>query len=118
METSAPGNQSRELPMVMSRRTRAVKRPQASSASMRTENGLGCGTGGGKRRVERLECNAVDGCGFAGDAVVVHGIDAVGGDVHLVEGAVACAEVEDTFDGDAAEGEVFGELGVADGEFG
>ena len=44
---------------------------------------------GGKRRVERLESNAVDGCGFAGDAVVVHGVDAVGGDVHLVERAVA-----------------------------
>jgi hypothetical protein len=32
------GNQSRESPMVMPRKTRAVKRPQASSASMRTEN--------------------------------------------------------------------------------
>ena len=69
-------------------------------------------------QVERLEFNAVDGRGFAGDAVVVHGVDAVGGDVHLVERAVACAEIEDAFDGDAAQGEVFGKLGVADGEFG
>ena len=63
-------------------------------------------------------CNAVDGRGFARDAVVVHGIDAVGGDVHLEERAVAGAEIEDAFDGDAAQGQVFGELRVVDGEFG
>ena len=68
--------------------------------------------------VKRLEFNAVDGCGFAGDAVVVHGVDAVGGDVHLEERAVAGAEIVDAFDGDAAEGQVFGELGVGDGEIG
>ena len=61
---------------------------------------------------------AVDGRGLARDAVVVHGIDAVGGDVHLVERAVACAEIVDAFDGDAAQGEVFSELGVVDREFG
>ena len=71
--------------MVMLRRTRAVKRPQASSASILTENGLGAGLDVGERRIERLECYAVDGRGFAGDAVVVHGVDAVGGDVHLEE---------------------------------
>jgi hypothetical protein len=43
---------------------------------------------------------------------VVHGVDAVGGDVHLEEMTVFSAEGVDAFDGDAAEGEVFGELGV------
>ena len=48
---------------------------------------------------------------------MIHGIDAVGGDVHLIERTVAETEVEDAFDGDAAEGEVFGELRVANSEF-
>jgi hypothetical protein len=48
---------------------------------------------------------------------VVHGVDAVGGDVHVEERGVV-GELEDSFDGDAAEGEVFGELGVIDGERG
>ena len=34
---------------------------------------------------EWCEGEVVDGGGFAGDAVVVHGVDAVGGDVHLEE---------------------------------
>ena len=45
---------------------------------------------------------------------MVHGVDAVGGDVHLVEVAVGFsirgAEGVDAFDGDAAEGEIVGEL--------
>ena len=60
----------------------------------------------------------VDGGGFAGDAVVVHGVDTVGGDVHLEEVAVVGAEGVDAFDGDAAEGEVVGELPVGDRESG
>ena len=68
------------------------------------------------------EREVVDGGGFAGDAVVVHGVDAVGGDVHLEEVAVvlsvgADAEVMHAFYGDAAQGEVVGELPVIDGEF-
>ncbi len=43
----------------------------------------------GELGVEGLEREVVDGGGFAGDAVVVHGVDAVGGDVHLEEVAVA-----------------------------
>ena len=70
----------------------------------------------GKRNVQRLQLDAVDGGRFAGDAVVIHGVDAVGGDVHFVEGAVAGAERIDAFDGDAAQGEVLGELGVGRGE--
>ena len=72
------------------RRTRAVKRPQASSASMRTERaggGLGCW----KCDIEGFELDAVDGGRFARDAVVIHGVYAVGGDVHLVERAIAPA---------------------------
>ena len=100
-------------PMVMSRRTRAVKRPHASSASIFTENGFGpCAVLSGKRHIKRPECYAVNGRRFAGNAVVVHGIDAVGGDVHLEERAVALAEIEDAFDGDAAQRQIFGELSV------
>ena len=69
-----------------------------------------------------MEGDVVDGGGFAGYAVVVHGVDAVGGDVHVEEGGIGVAgcvvELEDAFDGDAAEGEVFGELGVIDVENG
>ncbi len=104
--------------MVMPRRTRAVKRPQASSASILTENGFGGWFVLRQGSIKRLKFYAVDRRGLARDAVVVHGIDAVGGDVHLEERAVACAEIEDAFDGDAAQGQVFGELGVGDGEFG
>jgi hypothetical protein len=49
---------------------------------------------------------------------VVHGVDAVGGDVHFEEVAVVGAEGVDAFYGDAAEGEVVGELPVGDGEGG
>ncbi len=44
---------------------------------------------------------------------MVHCVDAVGRDVHVEQRAV-CAEVEDAFDGDATQGEVFGELLVVD----
>ena len=71
--------------------------------------GLGLGQGG----VERGEGQVVDGRGLAGDAVMVHGVDAVGGDVHLEQ--MALGEGVDAFDGDAAEGEVLGELTVVDG---
>ena len=46
---------------------------------------------------------------------MIHGIDAVGGDVHFEDGAVL-AEVEDAFNGYAAEGEVVGELAVGNVE--
>jgi hypothetical protein len=45
----------------------------------------------GELGVEVLEREVVDGRGFAGDAVVVHGVDAVRGDVHLEEVAVTFA---------------------------
>ncbi len=70
-----------------------------------------------EREGERRQLYAVDCGGLAGDAVVVHGIDAVGGDVHLVERAVTRAKIEDAFNGDAAQGEIFGELGVVDRKF-
>ena len=89
--------------------------------------GLGCdlhgeglrgGLRGGKRGVERREREVVDGGGLARDAVVVHGVDAVGGDVHLEEVAVPGAKVVDALDRDAAQGEVFGELAVVYGDAG
>jgi hypothetical protein len=54
---------------------------------------------------------------------VVHGVDAVGGDVHLEEVPVGLsigggAEIVDTFYGDAAEGESFGELVIIDRDVG
>jgi len=39
---------------------------------------------------------------------MVHGVDAVGGDVHLEEVAPGGAEMVNAFDGDAAEGEIVG----------
>ena len=93
-----------------------MKRPQASSASMRDGERLGCGPAAGSASIEGLELKAVDRRRLAGDAVVVHGIDAVGGDVHLVERTVARAEIVDAFDGDAAQGQVVGELRVGDGK--
>ncbi len=78
--------------------------------------------GGGEGGVERVQGEVVDGGDLAGDAVMVHGVDAVGGDVHVEERACGVAggvvELEDAFDSDAAEGEVFGELGVIDVEDG
>ena len=94
MATSAPGNQSRDSPMVMSRKTRAVKRPQASSASIFTEKGWRPGRGFGSVECQLACVNAVYCCCLARDAVVVHRVDAVGGDVHFVERAVAWAEVD------------------------
>jgi hypothetical protein len=76
------------------------------------------GSGGGERGVECGQRDVVDGGGLAGDAVVVHGVDAVGGDVHVEERAGGIGSWEDAFDGDAAEGEVFSELGVVDVERG
>ena len=59
-----------------------------------------------------MKIEAVDDRGFAGDAVVVHRVDAVGGDVHLEEVDVVWAERVDAFYGYAAEGEVVGELPI------
>ena len=53
----------------------------------------------------------VDGRDFASDAVMVHGIDAVGGDLRLPGLVGALAKV--AFNGDAADGESFGNLAVA-----
>ena len=61
---------------------------------------------------DRLEIDVVDGGALARDAVVVHGVDAIGGDVDFVD-AVAVVLV-DTFDGDAGHGEIVGELAVVD----
>ena len=47
----------------------------------------------GELGVEGREREVVDGRGFAGYAVVVHGVDAVGGDVHLKDVAVVWTEM-------------------------
>ena len=47
VETGVSGNQSRDSAMVTSRSTRAVNRPQASWASMRTGKGTAAGFGSG-----------------------------------------------------------------------
>jgi len=76
----------------------------------------------GEFGVEGREGQVVYGGGFGGDAVVVHGVDAVGGDVHLVEVAVGFsirgAEGVDAFYGYAAEGEIFGEFVIIDRDVG
>jgi len=69
---------------------------------------------------KRVERNVIYRCRLAGDAVVVHGVHAVRGDVHIEERGFGVArsvvDLKDTFDGDAAQGEVFGELRVIDVE--
>jgi hypothetical protein len=55
---------------------------------------------------------------FARDAVVVHGIDSIGGDVHLEERTLARTKIEDAFDGNAAQGQRLGKLAVGQGEAG
>jgi hypothetical protein len=59
-----------------------------------------------------------DGRRLARDAVVVHGIDAVGGDVHLEERTVPRTKIEDAFDGNAAQGQRLGKFAVGQGEAG
>ena len=68
--------------------------------------------------MQRLQLKTVDAGYFAGNAIMVHGVDAVGGDVHLVKRPVAFAEAVDALDGDAAQGQVLGEFVVVDREFG
>jgi len=65
---------------------------------------------------ERLQRHAIDRGSLARYAVVVHRVDAVGGDVHFVQRAAARGG-KLAFDGDAAQGEVFGKLPVVHGEF-
>ena len=78
-----------------------------------------CGSGLMRRQchVDRLEFRPVDDGRLAGDTVVIHGVDAVGGDVHLEEGAV-CVQIEHAFDGDAAESEIIGKMAVSRSEAG
>ncbi len=66
---------------------------------------------------KRLQSQPIDRRRLARHAVVVHRVNAVGGDVHLVERAVARAQIVDAFNGYAAQRQVFGELGVVDGQF-
>ena len=52
---------------------------------------------------------------LARDAVVVHCIDTIGGDVHLEERTPARTKIEDAFDGNAAQRQRFGEFAVGQG---
>ena len=49
---------------------------------------------------------------------MVHGIDAVGGDVHLEERSVPWTKIVDAFDGNAAQGQRLGKFTVGQGEAG
>ncbi len=60
----------------------------------------------GKFDAKRRQREAIDGRSFAGYAVVIHGIDAVGRNVHFEKRAVAWAEWIDAVDGDTAQGQV------------
>ena len=80
--------------------------------------GLGGGLRCGQWEIERRQCESADGRRLACNAVVVHCVDAVGGDVHLVERAVACAEIVHAFNGYAAQGQVFGEFRIVDRQSG
>ncbi len=104
MATSAPANQSRESPIVMPRSTRAVNRPHASSASILTGKAWPAGRAFGNANVKLRQRQPINRRRLARHAVVVHRVHAVGGDVHLVERAVALAEIEDALYGNAAQG--------------
>src|SRR5262249_52259827 len=60
----------------------------------------------------RLKVNVVNGRALPRDAVMVHRIDAVGGDVHLEDGFFAFSL--NAFYSDASEGEIIGELARLD----
>ena len=79
--------------------------------------GTACAVDGaaGSVGVQRSQRQVVDGRRLARDAVVVHRIHAIGGDVHLEEVPVAGTKIVHAFDRDAAQGQVFGELAVVDG---
>ena len=57
-----------------------------------------------------LQVDAVDGRRLARHAVVVHGVHAIGGQVHLVDGRAVL--FLDGLHGDAGRGQVFGELTI------
>ena len=72
-----------------------------------------------QRYIEWRKRQAIDRRRLPRHAVVVHRIDAVGGDVHFVERAAdRRRNVEDTFDGDPAQGQVVGKGAVIGGEAG
>ena len=83
--------------MVMSRRTRRgeAAAERLGSSILHGEGLSGSLRGWEARSSERREFEVVDGGGLARDAVVVHGVDAVGGDVHLEEVSRSRAEIED-----------------------
>ncbi len=62
---------------------------------------------------DRRKVEVVDGRDLARDAVMVHGIDAVGGDLRLPGLVGTLAEI--AFNGDAGDGKSLGNLAVAGG---
>ncbi len=67
----------------------------------------------GELRSERRQVEAVDSRGLTRHAVVVHGVDPVGGDVHLKPRAAHGSEnIKNAFHGDAAQRQVIGELSI------
>ena len=71
----------------------------------------------GSGKEQRRQIEVVDGRGLARNAVMIHRVDAVRGDVHLEERTTA-GRGEFAFHGNAAQGEVFGELPVVDRQLG
>ena len=71
---------------------------------------LGGGFGCRKLGDDGLEREIIEGRGFAGCAVMIHGIGTVGGDVHVEDGVSARAI--DGFDCDSRMREVVGEASV------
>ena len=60
--------------------------------------------------VQRFQFDIVNGRGLAGHTVVIHGVDTIGGQVHLVDGRAVF--LLDRLYRDARRGQIFGELAV------
>ncbi len=74
---------------------------------------------GGQRRIERRESEAVYGCRLTCDAIVVHRVHAVGGDIGFEKRAAnRRGDLEDAFDSNSAKREVVGELAIRSGKGG
>ncbi len=67
---------------------------------------------GAQLRIDPFQVGVVNRRALARHTVMIHGVNAVGGDIDFVD--TVPVVLVDTFDGDAGHGEVVGELAVVD----
>ncbi len=66
-----------------------------------------------KHSIERDQRQRIDRRDFPCDAIVVHSVDAVGGNVHLEKRAIGRTEIEDSVDSDTAQSKRLGQFAIA-----